>query len=287
MSVFNRRSHLVDALREEVLQQAVLHADETPVKMLAPGKGKTHRAYLWAYSTTQFSDLKAVIYDFAESRAGEHARAFLGEWRGKLTCDDYGGYKASFQSGVTETGCLAHARRKFFDLLVKHQSELAEPALRYFGALYEIERDVAELEPDRRRLVRQERARPIADELHAWLLTQRQRVPDGSGIAAALDYSLKRWEALTRYLDDGHVPADNNWVENQIRPWALGRSNWLFAGSLRAGKRAAAIMTLIRSAQLNAHDPLAYLKDVLTRLPTHRASDIAQLLPHRWTPPAA
>ncbi|SAL58452.1 transposase [Caballeronia turbans] len=282
-----RLQPLVDALREEVLQQAVLHADETPVKMLAPGKGKTHRAYLWAYSTTQFSDLKAVIYDFAESRAGEHARAFLGEWRGKLTCDDYGGYKASFQSGVTETGCLAHARRKFFDLHVKHQSELAEPALRYFGELYEIERDVAELEPDRRRLVRQERARPIADELHAWLLAQRQRVPDGSGIAAALDYSLKRWEALTRYLDDGHVPADNNWVENQIRPWALGRSNWLFAGSLRAGKRAAAIMTLIRSAQLNAHDPLAYLKDVLTRLPTHRASDIAQLLPHRWTPPAA
>lgn len=188
---------------------------------------------------------------------------------------------------MTETGCLAHARRKFFDLHVKHQSELAEPALRYFGALYEIERDVAELEPDRRRLVRQERGRPIADELHAWLLTQRQRVPDGSGIAAALDYSLKRWEALTRYLDDGHVAADNNWVENQIRPWALGRSNWLFAGSLRAGKRAAAIMTLIRSAQLNGHDPLAYLKDVLTRLPTHRATDIAQLLPHRWTPTAA
>ncbi|SAK57280.1 transposase [Caballeronia temeraria] len=102
-----RLQPLVDALREEVLQQAVLHADETPVQMLAPGKGKTHRAYLWAYSTTQFSDLKAVIYDFAQSRAGEHARAFLGEWRGKLTCDDYGGYKASFQNGVTETGCLA------------------------------------------------------------------------------------------------------------------------------------------------------------------------------------
>jgi hypothetical protein len=112
LSVFNRRSHLVDALREEVLQQAVLHADETPVKMLAPGKGKTHRAYLWAYSTTQFSDLKAVIYDFAESRAGEHARAFLGEWRGKLTCDDYGGYKASFQSGVTETGRRIERRRR-------------------------------------------------------------------------------------------------------------------------------------------------------------------------------
>ncbi|WP_423392062.1 IS66 family transposase [Burkholderia sp. LMG 21824] len=282
-----RLQPLVDALQQELLQQHVLHADETPVQRLAPGKGKTHRAYLWAYSTTQFTDLKAVIYDFADSRAGEHARAFLGEWRGKLVCDDYGGYKAGFENGITEIGCLAHARRKFFDLHVKHQSELAGQALRYFGALYEVERDVAELEPDRRRIVRQERARPIADTLHTWLLEQRQRVPEGSAIAKALDYSLKRWEALTRYLDDGHLPADNNWVENQVRPWAIGRSNWLFAGSLRAGKRAAAIMTLIRSAQLNGHDPLAYLKDVLTRLPTHRAADIAQLLPHRWTPTVA
>ncbi|AEA65919.1 IS66 family transposase [Burkholderia gladioli] len=278
---------LVDALRKEVLQQAVLHADETPMQMLAPGKGKTHRAYLWAYSTTQFSDLKAVIYDFADSRAGEHARAFLGEWRGKLVCDDYGGYKAGFESGITEIGCLAHARRKFFDLHVKHQSELAEPALRYFGALYEVERDVAELDPDRRRIVREERARPIADALHIWLREQRQRVPEGSATAKALDYSLKRWEALTRYLNDGHLPADNNWVENQVRPWAIGRSNWLFCGSLRAGKRAATIMTLIRSAQLNGHDPLTYLKDVLTRLPTHRAADVAQLLPHRWAPTVA
>jgi len=255
-----RLQPLVDALQQELLQQHVLHADETPVQRLAPGKGKTHRAYLWAYSTTQFTDLKAVIYDFADSRAGEHARAFLGEWRGKLVCDDYGGYKAGFENGITEIGCLAHARRKFFDLHIKHQSALAGQALRYFGALYEVERDVVELEPDRRRIVRQERARPIADTLHTWLLEQRQRVPEGSAIAKALDYSLKRWEALTRYLDGGHLPADNNWVENQVRPWAIGRSNWLFAGSLRAGKRAAAIMTLIRSAQLNGHDPLAYLR---------------------------
>ncbi|MEX3639944.1 transposase, partial [Paraburkholderia sp. BR14427] len=108
-----------------------------------------------------------------------------------------------------------------------------------------------------------------------------------SAIAKALDYSLKRWEALTRYLDDGHVPIDNNWVENQIRPWAIGRANWLFAGSLRAGQRAAAIMSLLRSAQLNGHEPHAYLKDVLTRLPTHRASDVATLLPHRWQPTVA
>ena len=116
------------------------------------------------------------------------------------------------------------------------------------------------------------------------MLTQRDLVPNGSATAKALDYSLKRWVALTRYLEDGAVPIDNNAVENQIRPWALGRSNWLFAGSLRSGKRAAAIMSLIQSARMNGHDPYAYLKDVLTRLPTQRAIEIEQLLPHQWMP---
>jgi hypothetical protein len=148
--------------------------------------------------------------------------------------------------------------------------------------LYEVEREVRELEPGVRQRIRQEKAAPIIDALHTWMIAQRQLVPEGSAIAKALDYSLKRWIALTRYLDDGAVPIDNNWCENQIRPWALGRSNWLFAGSLRSGKRAAAIMSLIQSARLNGHDPYAYLKDVLTRLPTQRASDIANLLPHQW-----
>ena len=116
------------------------------------------------------------------------------------------------------------------------------------------------------------------------MVAQRKLVSEGSAIAKALDYGLKRWEALTRYLDDGHVPIDN-WVESQICPWAVSRANWLFAGSLRAGQRAAAIMSLIRSAQLNGHDPHTYLKDILTRLPTHKASDISALLPHRWRPP--
>jgi hypothetical protein len=114
------------------------------------------------------------------------------------------------------------------------------------------------------------------------MIAQRAAVPEGSAMSRALDYSLKRWAALSRYLDDGAVPIDNNWAENQIRPWALGRKNWLFAGSLRSGKRAAAIMSLIQSARLNGHDPYAYLKDVLTRLPTQRASEIEQLLPHKW-----
>jgi hypothetical protein len=132
--------------------------------------------------------------------------------------------------------------------------------------------------------VRQEKAAPIIKTLHGWMLAQRDLVPNGSATANALDYSLKRWVALTRYLDDGAVPIDNNQIENQIRPWALGRSNWLFAGSLRSGKRAAAIMSLIQLARMSGHDPYVYLKQVLTRLPTQRASEITKLLPHKWVP---
>ena len=112
-----------------------------------------------------------------------------------------------------------------------------------------------------------------------WMSAQRDLVPEGSAISRALDYSLKRWAALSRYLDEGAVPIDINWAENQIRPWVLGRKNWLFAGSLHSGKRAAAIMRLIQSARMNGHDPFAYLKDLLTRLPTQKASEIDQLLP--------
>jgi transposase len=280
---------LVEALKAELLSRPVLHADETPVAMLKPGHGKTHRAYLWTYGTPVFDPLKAVVFDFADSRAGRHARTFLGAgdehgWRGTLVCDDYGGYKDLFGKGIAEAGCLAHARRKFFDLWAHHKSSIAEQALGFFRQLYEIESEVQEFDVDQRRRIRQLRAKPIADDLHAWLLAQRQRVLEGSATAKAIDYSLNRWQALTRYLDDGRLPADNNWIENRIRPIALGRNNWLFAGSLRAGQRAAAIMSLIGSAKMNELDPYAYLSDVLTRLPTHRASRIADLLPHRWKP---
>ncbi|RZI25384.1 IS66 family transposase, partial [Pseudomonas orientalis] len=253
-------------------------------QMLAPGTKKTHRSYVWAYATSQFCETAAVVYDFSSSRAGEHARNFLQDWKGKLVCDDFGGYKASFELGVTEIGCMAHARRKFFELHTTNKSTLAEQALRYIQSLYEIESEVRDLEPDLRRRIRQEKAVPLMDMLHAWMIAQRDLVPEGSAISRALDYSLKRWAALSRYLGDGAVPIDNNWAENQIRPWALGRKNWLFAGSLRSGKRAAAIMSLIQSARLNGHDPYAYLKDVLTRLPTQRANEITDLLPHRWMP---
>jgi len=278
---------LVDALKEAILSHDVLHADETPVAMLKPGNGKTHRAYLWTYCPGAFESMKAVVYDFTETRSGKNAEAFLGAWRGKLVCDDYSGYKAIIAMGVTECGCLAHARRKFFDLHVNNKSQIAEQALGYFGQLYDVERDLQDLDAEARRQMRQTRAKPIADALHAWMAAHRLKVPDGSATAKALDYSLTRWEALMRYLDDGTLPPDNNHVENQIRPVAVGRSNWLFAGSLRAGQRAAAVMSLIQSAKLNGHDPYVYLKDVFMRLPTQPASRIQELLPHRWEPAGA
>lgn len=285
---------LVDALVAEMLRSTVLHADETPVAMLDPKAkaGKTHKAYIWSYCTTQFDPLKAVVFDFADSRGGQHVRAFLGlpstqhapGWKGKLVTDDFSGYKASFELGVTEVGCMAHARRKFHELWANHGSTVGEQALKLFRELYDVEREVAASDAEQRREVRRQRSRKIADALLAWLTLQRQKVPDGSATAKAIDYSLKRWVALTRFIDDGELPIDNNWVENQIRPIALGRNNWLFAGSLRAGKRAAAVMSLVHSARLNGHDPYAYLRDVLERLPTQPASRVDELLPHRWSP---
>ena len=275
---------LVDALKDEILSCAVLHADETPVAMLKPGNKKTHRAYLWAYAPGVFEDMKAVVYDFCESRAGEHARAFLGEWKGALVCDDFAGYKASFTLGITKVGCLAHPRRKFFDLHVSNQSQIAAQALSYISALYDVEREVKRLSTEERLRIRQAKSRPLADAFYQWMVLQRQKITDGSATARALDYSLKRWVALTRFVDDGQLPIDNNWAENQIRPIAIGRKNWLFAGSLRAGQRAAAVMSLIQSARLNGHDPYAYLKDVLQRLPTQKNHQIAELLPHHWQP---
>jgi transposase len=289
---------LVDALREVLLSQRVLHADETPVQMLKPAHlrdGKTHRAYLWSYCTTAYNPVRAVVFDFAASRGGQHVREFLGlsgqpqqpGWQGSLVCDDFAGYKACFELGVTEVGCMAHARRKFHELWANHQSTVGEQALKLFGQLYEMERQAQSLNAEERQALRQDKTRKIADALRQWMTQQRQKVPEGSATAKAIDYSTKRWAALTRFIDDGELPMDNNWVENQIRPIAIGRNNWLFAGSLRAGQRAAAVMSLVHSARLNGHDPYAYLRDVLTRLPTQPNRRIDELLPHRWKPACA
>jgi hypothetical protein len=179
---------------------------------------------------------------------------------------------------------MAHARRKFFELHQANQSTLAQTALEFIGQLYGVERDVRDLPPERRLDERRTRAAPIAQALHEWLIGQRVKITEGTATAKAIDYTLNRWPALMRYLDDPALPIDNNHDEQQIRPWATGRKNWLFTGTLMAGQRAAAIMSLIQSAKMNGHDPYRYLKDVLTKLPTHKASAIDELLPHIWAP---
>ncbi len=274
---------LFDAHKAFVLGAQVLHADETPVAMLDPGAGKTKRAYLWAYARGGLEAVPGVAYDFCVSRAARHPAAFLAEWTGTLVCDDYVGYDALLKlKGRIEAGCMAHARRKFDELVKLAQSPVALQAVQRIAALYRIENEAKLSSREDRLSARQARAKPLCQEMQVWLRLERQRVPDGSAIARAIDYSLNRWGALTRFLDDGNVPIDNNHCENLMRPWALGRKNWLFAGSELAGQRAAVIMSLVQSAKLNGHEPWAYLKDVLARLPLHLNSRIDELLPHRW-----
>jgi transposase len=273
---------LVAALRRQLLTGPVLHADETPVAQLDPGAGKTRRAYLFAYRSA--TDAPIVVFDYCANRSGKHAAAFLQGWQGALMVDDYGGYKALFAAGVTELGCWAHARRKFIDLHKASGSPIAAEAIERIAALYRIEAEARGAAPEARHEWRQQHARPRLEALHAWLVEQRQQVLGAGGTRAAIDYALKRWEALVRYIDDGRYPIDNNPIENAIRPIALGRKNWLFAGSETAGRRAAAIMSLLATAKASGHDPHAWLSDVLTRLPTTRDRDIDGLLPHTWTP---
>lgn len=279
-----RLSPLSEALKQALLSQSILHVDETPVPMLKPGKKKTHQATIWAYASPIDAPIKGVYYDFSEGRSGQYARNVLQNWQGHLVCDDYGGYKQCFKQGITEVGCMAHARRKFVELHETGKSTIAEQAIRLFAELYGVEQEIKDLDADARRKIRQLKAKPITDVLYQWLQAHLHQVPKGGVSEKAIHYSLKRWDALTRYLDNGALPIDNNWVENQIRPWALGRGNWLFAGSLRSGQYAANIMSLIQSAKINGLEPYAYLKDVLERLPTHKASQIDALLPHNWQP---
>ena len=276
---------LYEAHRAFVLGAAVVHADETPVNMLDPGSGKTKRAYVWAYARSAFDVLPGVVYDFCIGRAAKYPVEFLKNWSGTLVCDGYKVYESVLKLETrTEAGCMAHARRKFDELMKENQSPVAMQAVQRIAWLYRIEKEIRELPEHERLVMRQSRARPLCEELHAWLRLERQRVPEGSAIAGAIDYSLNRWTALTAYLLDGNVAIDNNHIENLMRPWAMGRKAWLFAGSELAGQRAAVVMSLVQSAKMHGHDPWAYLKDVLTRLPGHLNSRIDELLPHRWQP---
>jgi transposase len=264
---------LVDRLTELLLNRGTLHVDETPVPQLDPGSGKTKRAYLWAYRSNDLEEgPRIIVFDYQGGRSGEHARQFLGTWQGHLMVDDYGGYKALFstvcQEPCIELGCWAHARRKFFDLHQANASSMALEALTRIGQLYHIEQQGKALSIDARQQLRVEQSQPALNTLHEWLIQTRIKTANGGGSAKALDYTLKRWPSLIRYAETGHLPIDNNPVENTIRPIALGKKNWLFAGSERAGQRAAAIQTLLGTAKLNGLDPAAWLRDTLEKLPT-------------------
>lgn len=271
---------LADRLAELLRQRDCLHADETPVRQLDPGTGKTRHAYLWAYRSNSLDGAPPiVVFDYQASRAGAHARAFRQGWRGHLMVDDYVGYKALFAEGPVELACLAHIRRKFFDLHAASGSPVAEEALRRIARLYAIEQQGAGLDPPRRPALRQELAIPALAELRAWLQASQRTVAAGSGTAKANDHALKRWSALERYASSGSLPIDNNPVENAIRPIAIGKKNWLFAGSERAGRRAAAIQSLFATAKLNGINPARWLAHTLEQLPTCPNSRIDSLPP--------
>lgn len=276
---------LVDRLIWHLRQGESLHADETPVPQLDPGRGKTRRAYLWAYRSNVFSTGPPIlVFDYQLSRSGCHPRRFLQGWSGHLLVDDYSGYKTLFSAQQTrvpciELGCWAHVRRKFFDLHQANASAMALEALTRIGVLYEIERQGQPLDPKARCQLRRERSVPELIAFQDWLQTTRSRTVSGGASAKALDYALKRWPSLIRYAHTGHLPIDNNPIENAIRPIALGKKNWLFAGSERAGHRAAAIQSLLGTAKLNRLDPAAWLKQTLEQLPTWPNRRIDELLP--------
>ena len=276
---------LADRLREKLREQACLHADETPVDTLDPGNGKTQQSYLFAYRSTAGPPI--VVFDYADSRSGKHAREFLGDWRGALMVDDYAGYKALFKDGVTELACWVHVRRKFVEAVQASGSPLAQEAVERIGVLYRIEAEAKDqgLHGEALRAYRQQHVAPRLTELHDWLQALSLKALKNSGLAKAVNHALSRWPALLRYLDDGGRPIDNNPIENAIRPITLGRKNWLFIGGTKAGPRAAAIMSLVATAKANALCPQAWLTDVLTRLPTTRNRDIDSLLPvEGWAP---
>jgi transposase len=278
---------LIAAIGAHVLAAAKLHGDDTPVPVLAPGTGKTATGRLWVYvrDDRPWTDPSppAVLYCYSPDRKGEHPRGHLRDFRGILQADGYAGFNELYRTGgLTEVACWAHVRRKFFDIQAANGSPLAHQALERIGGLYDIETAIRGRSADERRAIRQSHAGPPLDDLKRWFEASLPRISGKSELAIAIRYALSRWAELTRYRDDGRLEIDNNAAERAMRAIALGRKNWLFAGSDHGGERAAAIYTLIETAKLNGHDPEAYLRDVLARIATHPARQIDSLLPWAW-----
>ena len=275
---------LVDALGRYVLAPGKVHADDTPVPVLDPGRGKTKTGRLWTYVRDDrpagSRDPPAVWYRYSQNRKAEHPRAHLRAFHGILQADAYSGFAALYEGeGILEASCWAHARRKFYDIYAANNSPIAAEAIQRIGALYAIEREIRGRLPSERAAVRQQRSAPLLDELHAWLSAMLRTVSAKSQLAGAIHYALVRWRALTRYRDDGRIEIDNNSAERSIRPIVLGRRNYLFAGSDAGGERAANIYSLIGTAMLNAMDPYLYLRYVLERIAEHPIKRVEELLP--------
>jgi transposase len=277
---------LVDAMGRYVLAAEKLHADDTPVPVLDPGRGRTRTGRLWAYvrddRPSSGADPPALWYRYSPDRRGERPQAHLAPFRGILQADGYSGFKALYQHGrIIEAACWAHARRKFYDLYVADRSPLAAEALRRIGWLYAIEREIRGQSVAARAEIRADRSAPMLAALKTWLDATLLSVSAKSPLANAIQYTRGRWVALTRFVGDGRIEIDNNAAERAIRALVLGRRNYLFAGSDAGGESAARLYSLIGTARLNGIDPYRYLRHVLERIATHPINRIEELLPWR------
>lgn len=275
---------LTEALRVHVFAAEVVHGDDTPIPVLAPGHGKTKTGRFWTYVRDERpaagQAAPAVWFAYAPDRKGRHPQQHLKDFTGVLQADGYSGFSKIYENGdVKEASCWAHVRRNFFDIHEAQQSPIAAEALERIGALYAVESDIRGRPADQRCAVRCERSRPLLDAMKTWFTQTLGRISQKSETAKAIRYALTRWKALGRYCDDGRIEIDNNAAERALRCVALGRKNYLFAGSDAGGERAAAIYSLIGTAKLNGCNPEAYLRDVLTRITDHPITHIAELLP--------
>jgi transposase len=277
---------LLRLVEAHVMAAERLHADGTTVPVLAKGKTRTGRLWTYVRDDRPFGgrDPPAALFFYSPDRGGKYPEQHLASYAGLMQADAYAGFNRLYGAGrkpgpIIEAACWAHARRQFFDLARLDKAPIAIKAVERIDALFAIEREINGIAPQERLRVRNEQSRPLVVALEAWLREQRTKLSGQSKVAKAIAYSLTRWVALTRFLDDGRLCMSNNAAERSLRCVAVGRHNWTFAGSDEGGRRAAAIYTLIQTAKLNDVDPQAWLADVLARLQDHPAKRINELLP--------